>query len=139
MHPKIKDVIDKKTSEISKVLLTEDDLIFVEKLLPKSSVWLDEDVNVSVAVRGKQEVKDILRMFAENGVLIDTFVPSDIQPVWWLRGKKVKIILTPIWDTNTDNGALCRLVKTGEETHTRPIYKLVCDDNGQEVPDAKED
>ena len=133
MHEIIKEKVGKLQQLIVNIMKTEDDLLLVEKILPEAHVWLDDEVNVDWYVQSIEGVKTTLRAFALEGVLLDKFEPSETSPVWYLKGKKVRIRLVPVWPSEDAEGReVCKLVKIGERTYTSPIYKLVCQD-GTEI------
>lgn len=106
---------------------TSEDVILVKELFPDFYVWVDRDVNCSFYPKSMDEVKNILKVFAKRGVLIDHFMESESNPIWYLKGKNVTIRLAPVWSNEKVEGATCRLVQVGEEVVTYPKYKLVCD------------
>jgi hypothetical protein len=113
-------------TRMAEVKKTDVDVKLVKELFPEVSIWVDSEVNVNFEARSMTEVKDMLKIFARNKVLIEEFVESQSCPIWFLKGRKVRIRLAPTWTTDAD-GATCRLVKVGENTYSTPIYKLVCD------------
>lgn len=127
----IEDKIRDLEERIEKVKLCNDDLIIAREILPEgASYWIDYEVNVNWAVKSMDEVKAVLKDFAKKGIMIDLFRESDTNPTWKLKGSKAGIRLSPIW--SKEEGAVCRLVKVGEETIVNPIYKLVCDKEAQD-------
>jgi len=133
---KVKDAIEyekKRSAErIEEYKNCNEDAILVEKVLSgkKYQLWIDHEVNVSWWARSMQEVKDMLRDFGKEKVILraeDGYVASDTNPVWYLQGRKTAIRLSPSWSTALE-GATCRLVQVGSEKTERPIYKLICDD-----------
>lgn len=125
-----KEVVEKIESlerQIDEVKKTSEDVELVRRLFPKIFIWIDSDVNCNFPVKSMSEVKSMLKTFAEAGVLLDCFNKSKSSPVWDLKGKNVRICLSPIWADEKTEGATCRLIKVGEETHTYPKYEVVCD------------
>lgn len=106
---------------------TVEDVVLVKKLFPDMEIWVDHEVNCNILVKSMDEVKDILKIFANAGVLIEEFQKSDYNPTWRLKGKNSTIYLNPVWPDADVEGATCRLIKIGEETVSYPKYKLVCD------------
>lgn len=129
-YPKeVEERINYYQGKIEATKATVEDVVFVKKLFPNMEIWVDHEVNCNIPVKSMDEVKDILKIFAEAGVLIEDFRKSDYNPIWRLKGKNTIIHLNPIWPNESAEGANCRLIKVGEETVSYPKYKLVCDKN----------
>jgi hypothetical protein len=135
MHKVVKDKIEKLQQDIEMATLLNQDVELVSNLLPTAYIWLDDEVNVEFSVSSIDEVKQVLRIFAEKGIMLDSFVPSNTDPVWYLKGINSRIRFHPNW--STEEGNSCKLIKVGERTYTTPIYKLQC--NGKEVTDESEE
>lgn len=131
MHEIIQKRIDYLQDQIVKAAAAEEDLLVAMEVLPGANFWVDHEVNVYWTARSMDEVKAALKAFAEHGRLLATFHPHPVYPVWKVRGKSVNIRLTPHWVNESDEGASCKLVLTGEEVIRQPVYKLMC--NGKEV------
>jgi len=129
MHEIIRRRVEKLQHEIEITTLLNADVELVSKILPNASVWVDNEVNVLFNVSSMDELKQTLKIFAEEGHMLDEFIPSETSPIWYLRGINGRIRLQPIWDGRED--ASCKLIEVGKETFTRSIYKLQC--NGKEV------
>jgi hypothetical protein len=114
-------------SKIDKAKKTNEDVKIVKKLFPSMIIWVDTEVNCSVKVNSMDEVKEMLKTFAKNGIMLDRLWKGDANPVWYLKGKNTPIRLAPIWPDAAEQGATCRIVQVGEETVTYPKYKLICD------------
>jgi hypothetical protein len=134
MNKLVQERIDDLLHIIEKVKKTSDDADLVQWLMPDANIWLDHEVNVSWAVKSIEEVKTVLRDFAELGIMLARFVQSEQNPQWQLNGINTKILLTPSWSTNAEN--TCRLVQTGVSTY--PTYKLVCEGK-ENINDAAQD
>jgi hypothetical protein len=125
---RVKDALEK----IKKYKTTNEDVKLVKSIFPKMEVWIDHEVNCSFKVNSMDEVKSVLKKFAEHGIMLENFNKSETSPVWYLKGRKVIIRLQPIWPEENQQGATCRLVQVGVETCTYPKYKLVCDGKEEE-------
>lgn len=125
----IKKQIELYERRIEQTKLLDEDLQIVRRLYPKISVWLDHEINIAWGAKSMDEVKDMLKTFAKEGLMLDEngYQASDTSPVWYLKGKNVNIRLQPYWSTNEEEGQTCKLVQIGEDVVRRPIYKLVCD------------
>ncbi len=148
MHKKIEERIDDLTKRIAATIALEEDLLKVEAILGEEftcSIWLDYEINLDFAAKSMDDIKVLLRRFAQNGIMLDSFQPSDTNPVWYLKGKNTKIRLRPYWQSEGAEGVTCRLIKVGEITQTYPQYKLVCDgkevtyENGDSIPGQHEE
>jgi hypothetical protein len=126
MHPKIEVKINLYQQAIKNMIETEEDLILAERFVPEANIWIDNEVNVIWRVTDFKQVKDVLKLFAQEGIFIESFVKSDTCPVWYLQGKRVKIRLCPSWSSEDVEGATCKLVQVDVEMIKRPIYKLIC-------------
>ena len=126
MNKIVQDKIINLEENIRQARLTNDDVDLVESLISNVNIWIDYEVNVSWHVRSMDEVKAVLKLFAKKKVMIKKYVESDTMPMWYLTGKNVTIRLVPEW--TKDEGASCRLVRTGTKTVEYPEYKLVCDE-----------
>jgi hypothetical protein len=107
----------------------ETDILLVESILSdkiKYAIFLDYDVNVRWLSKDMQEVKDLLALFAKNGILLKYFTDDKVRPMWRLKGRVYNICLYPYWSQDESNA--CHIVKIGEDTTPRPIYKLICND-----------
>jgi len=118
--------------QISDIKKTSEDVKLVKRLFPKMVIWVDRDVNCCFPVKSMNEVKNVLKTFAEAGILLDYFNKSKSTPVWYLKGKNVRICLTPQWADEKAEGATCRLVCVGEVVHTYPKFEVVCE-KGEEL------
>ena len=119
-------------NKIDRVKKTNEDVKMVKKIFPNMIIWVDAEVNCSARVNSMDEVKEMLKTFAKNGIMLDRFCKDNTSPTWYLKGKNVTIRLSPIWPDAQSQGATCRIVKVGEETVTYPKYKLVCDGKEEE-------
>jgi hypothetical protein len=124
----VSDKITYLRERLVEVKKTDEDVRLVKELFPDMHIWLDKDVNCAFQAKSMNEVKNILKIFAKNGVMLDHFNESESSPIWYLKGKNVFICLTPVWSDEKTEGATCRLVQVGETTVTYPKYKLVCDE-----------
>ena len=105
------------------------DLKTCKKLFPDVHFWLDRDLNASPTCKSMAEVKEMLKIFAKAGYMLEEFRPNDTRPGWNLKGKSgIRICLSPYW-TENEEGATCRLVQVGVEHREfdQPVYKLMCD------------
>lgn len=128
MHTKIQRAIGELLKRIGQINLTEADLVIAEELMPEASIWLDDEVNINWPCKSMDEVKLILRKFAQKGIMLERFVQSSTSPVWKLHGKAVTIRLCPHWyNDDSQEGVTCKLIQVGVKTEEVPIYKLVCD------------
>lgn len=125
MHKLIQEAITNLEVRLEQVKLLDDDVELVTRLMPDANIWLDYEVNVNWAVEDFTEVKEILAMFAKEGVMLKEFRKSDQSPVWRLGGLNAVVRLTPRW--SKEEGAACRLVQTGIRKEEYPIYKLICE------------
>lgn len=118
---------------IKQVKELNEDVKMVRSLYPKLNFWLDHEINVSWPAKSMDEVKEMLKTFAKNGIMLaeDGYRASETSPNWLLKAKKCNIRLNPYWSTLEEEGQTCRLVQIGEETRTIPKYKLVCDNGGE--------
>ena len=132
MNKIVEEKIDELQNTIRRVETTNDDVELVLSLMPNAYIWVDHEVNVNWPVKSMKEVKQILRKFAKKKAMLDHFIESPSQPIWYLKGINVLIRLVPTWSIDAE-GATCRLVKVGENTYTNPIYKLVCDDEKEKI------
>ena len=107
---------------------TDKDVRLVRELFPDINIWVDREVNCYFAAKSMTEVKAMLKKLAEAGIRITDTNDLTSQPVWYLKGKRVRIRLAPMFPETNVEGATCRLVKVGEEICTYPKYKLVCDE-----------
>jgi len=131
----VQNKINQLKNEIKKVAKLNEDMKICKQILPDRYPWLDEDINYSFSAKSMDEVKDILKKFAKEGIMLDEFQNSNpAQPIWWLKNNKTgtKIRISPYWASEKTEGVTCRLIQIGEETYTRPKYKLVCDDKESE-------
>lgn len=136
-HPKVVEKIAQFQRHIKEVKLTQEDLLLTESIMPNANIWLDNEVNVVWYAKSVDDVKTVLRLFAQQGILLESFNKSDTTPVWYLQGKKVRIRLCPSWSKDEgDEGATCKLVQVGENIVRQPVYKLMCD--GKEIDNGKE-
>lgn len=130
-HKEIKSSMDYYRDKIKGVARCNEDFKIATKLMPKGTyITVDWEVNVYFPVKSMDEVKAVLKRFAENGIMLDRFVESETNPCWYLKGSKVNIRLKPEFYKESEaeaQGATCRLVKIGEKTETYPQFKLVCD------------
>ncbi len=135
-HRLVADKIKESKERIANAKKCNEDAKIVTKLFPEAYIWVDYEVNMSFPALSMDVVKDALKKFANEGILIDHFSPSESHPVWRMKGKNVTIRFTPEFFTDSDTraeGATCRLIKVGEETYTQNKYKLVCDGKEQEA------
>ena len=119
-------------NKINRVKKTNEDVKAVKKIFPNMIIWVDAEVNCSARVNSMDEVKEMLKTFAKNGIMLDRFCKDNTSPTWYLKGKNVPIRFSPMWPDAESQGATCRIVKVGEETCTYPKYKLVCDGKEEE-------
>lgn len=128
-HEEITKAVQAYQNRIRLVKKLNDDIKVVKSLYPKLNLWLDHEINISWAAKSMDEVKEMLRTFAKNGIMLaeNGYRASETSPVWNLKGKNCNIRLNPYWNTGNEEGQTCRLVQVGEETKTYPKYKLVCD------------
>lgn len=118
--------------QIARTRLLNEDLKLCKAILPDQSPWIDSEINYSFTCTAMSEVKIILGKFARAGIMIDKFIPSETNPIWYLKGKNCRIRFSPYW--SQDEGATCRLVQVGTETREYPKFKLVCKEaSGKEV------
>ena len=110
------------------IKLLNDDANLALEVMPNAYIWLDYEVNIHWPVKSMDDVKEVLKKFAERHIMLDKFVESDTNPIWYLKGINSKIRLNPQWCYNTAEGVTCRLVKIGTDVKTYPKYKLVCDE-----------
>ncbi|MFA5151751.1 MAG: hypothetical protein WC554_04235 [Clostridia bacterium] len=134
MHELIEKKIKDIESRIEEYKRIEDDLIFVLALLQgndKYHVWIDYDVNISWKAKSIDEVKDLLKLFAKNGVMLENFYKESTY--WRLRGRNVCIYLIPTWFDSAEEveGVTCRRVQVDTKLVPTPVYKIICD--GKEV------
>jgi hypothetical protein len=132
----VKERIQDLKKDIDRVKLLSPAANAVEKIFPKGHIWLHTytaRVGVSWNVKGLQDVKDALKLFAQNGIMLKEFQKSDTSPRWDLELNGVTISLEPYFPDEGTEGATCKLVKVGEQTYTNPIYKLVCDGSAEDV------
>jgi hypothetical protein len=129
MHKKIQEAIDLHLSCIKSYNDTEADLELCEKLFPNAQISLNpSQVNIYWVAKSISEVKANLALLAKNGIMLERFSPHDTDPVWILKGLYVQICLRPQWQTETEEGATCRLVQIGiRQSEPVPIFKLMCD------------
>jgi len=129
-YPKeVEEKINYYQDKIKEVKTTVEDVVLVKKLFPNMEIWVDSNkIHCYTLVKSMTEVKSMLKIFAEAGVLIEHFKESDYNPVWHLKGKNATILLDPIWPDEEVEGAICKVIKVGEETISCPKYKLVCSD-----------
>jgi hypothetical protein len=125
-------------SKIEKFKKLNEDLKLCKEIFPPDTSvlgtpWLDNEIRYSFFCRSMDDVKIVLKKFAASGVMLDEFINSDTNPIWYLKGKYgAKIRLSPSWSM-AEEGANCRLMQVGEETRTFPVYKLVCKDKEEVV------
>jgi hypothetical protein len=125
----IEDKIEELKLKIAQAENANEDLLIAESIMPKDTYyWIDYEVNVNWAVKSMDEVKAVLKAFAQKGIMLDRFLESEVDPIWKLKGKNTIIRLSPEWAREGAEGATCRLVKVGEEMIKQNKYKLVCDD-----------
>jgi len=118
--------------QISDIKKTSEDVKLVKRLFPKMVIWVDRDVNCCFPVKSMNEVKNVLKTFAEAGIMLDHFNNNKSNPVWYLKGKNVRILLNPQWADAKAEGATCRLVCVGEVVRTYPKFEVVCE-KGEEL------
>ena len=130
----IQERIDELEERIESFKDLNDDLVIVKSIVPEDMyIWLDYEINVDFPVKSFDEVKAMLKLFAENGMRLKEYSKSDTSPTWQLQGINTTIRLRPQWfnEDSVVEGATCKLVKVGETVSTYPKYKLVCD--GKEI------
>jgi len=120
--------------QIKKVTGLRKDLEICRNVMPeKVDIYLDADtIYLSWSALSMDEVKSTLNLFAKQGIMLDKKGGSEDRPTWYLNGKAGRILLTPYWNYEKVEGATCRLIQVGEETHTYPKYKLVCEGGNDE-------
>jgi hypothetical protein len=96
MHPKVQSKISELLAEIGKAYQTNEDVGIAEALMPDAYIWIDYEVNISWSVKSFDEVKEVLRRFAKNGIMLHRFYKSDTSPVWYLKGRNSTIRLKPV-------------------------------------------
>jgi hypothetical protein len=126
MHKLIEDKIKELKERIKQTKELNEDVELTLEIMPEAEIWLDHEVNVTFLCKSMDQMKEILRDFAKNKILLKEFKPSDTNPVWILQGRNGTIRISPRWFVET-SGAKCQLVKVGEKTTVYPIYKLICD------------
>lgn len=127
--PEVKARMDMYKQKITELRKINDDAKLCKKLFPETHFWVDYEINYNFNAKSMDEVKNMLKIFAKNGVMLNKFTESDVHPEWVLNGKfGTKIRVAPYWTTD-EAGATCRLVQVGSNTRTyeEPIYKLMCD------------
>jgi hypothetical protein len=143
MHKLIEKEVRWHNEQIAQTIALETDILLVEEILPereKYRISLDHEVNVRWLCKDMQEIKNHLAIFARNGVMLKEFVGNNTSPMWRLKGRFSNICLIPDWSTDEANA--CRLVKVGEDTTPRAIYKLICNDlqkGGAETQEGSSD
>jgi hypothetical protein len=119
--------------QIEQAKACDDDLKLCREIMPSdATLWIDHEVNVVWHTDSMDDVKAVLRSFAQRGIMLDHVSKTD-KPEWQLKGMNVGIRLVPDWSIQDEKeekseGKSCRLVKVDEKTYTYPVYKLVCDD-----------
>jgi hypothetical protein len=132
----VNDKIKDYSENIKKAKKMNDDVLLAMEIVPKDGyVYLGFDINMYFTAKSIDDVKAVLKKFAQNGVLLDRFCKSDDNPEWYLKTpNKSTICIRPSWCDSDVEGATCRLVQVGTEVTEYPKYKLVCD--GKSVEEA---
>jgi hypothetical protein len=130
MHKKIQEEIAIHLRCITGYNNTEADLELCESLFPEKYIWLSPNlVSLNWACKSINEVKEMLKIFAKKGIMLEKFVDHDTDPVWTLKGLFVKIKLKPYWSSEKEEGTTCRLIQVGVTTpKPEPVYRLICTD-----------
>jgi hypothetical protein len=124
MHKLVKEKIESLENSIEVVKSLSPALEVIDKVLPDTHIWIDYEINITTYPKSKDEVKDVLKKLAKEGIKLVKFIESNTNPVWQLRGLGADIRFQPQWSTSEN--ASCRLVKIGEITSNK--YKLVCNE-----------
>jgi hypothetical protein len=131
MHNLIERKIAEYTDAIEKAKTMEDDIVLAERLASDKRVWIDSDVNISWNAKSMNEIKSLLRLFAQEGYLLDHVNDKTGPTMWVIKGINFRICLLPQW--GVAKGGTCRLVEIERKTITTPIYKLVCDEEAEDA------
>ena len=111
-----------------------EDVVLTLKIIPSANIYLDNEINVDWAVKSIGEVKEVLRAFAKEGIMLDRFYEDEANPIWYLKTKSgIMIRLKPTWyrDGEQAEGVTCKLVQVGVTTSTYPKYRLICSDGSE--------
>lgn len=127
---------------MAQALACETDIAICREVMPADTYfWLDNEINASCTFNSMDEVKEVLRKFAQKGIMIHKFNNSDTNLRWQLKGVNTTISFTPHWlygEEAKEKGATCRLVKVSTKMVQSDQYKLICDDK-EDVTDYFKD
>jgi hypothetical protein len=132
MHELIENKIKDAEKMIEHYKSMEEDLLEVLSVVSASTynVYIGTDIHISWQAKSMNEAKELLKLFAQKGIMLYTFFKDDTY--WCLKGKAVYIYLRPVWTTEEGvEGVTCRKVQVDTKFVSIPIYKVFC--NGKEV------